>query len=789
MIQSVNHLFRIPFLIFFFVCSAGQITQILANGYAGEHLVTQRWNYLFSSRSAIANPSFINEENYLSLRYAFNSTLSEFQIHDLSAVYPIGLYQAAGVAFTSQNVGPYDRTDDSGNVITSLPKISDSKNYFTFTYANNLWKGLTVGLNVNMGLINFADTNSVGIGADFGLSYKILKHPLIGNHIFGASLQNIFFTGDDQPPRTVRFALNSNYWENRIESGFDFAVKDIGSAAENWAKDSAAKIEWELNAKLGSWILRFVNIYGLLNLSQDGLEAVGFAGGLNLPSIYNGRDLSFLFQYLSIKDTEKKADDVSSITLYGRVDIGKHREEIYARRMAKMIDVRPNDLYTRAIELYTQGNYWDARSLFTELFVEYPDFPKNDWVSFFIGSCQENMDMGQTAEKAYLKTKDQFSRSAAVPFADLGLMRVYYRDSKFSDVERQFNELNKLGVPDSIKYHGYYYMGEAELKQNNYSKAKQLFDLIPETHPDYAFAQHSAAVADALQDNIDGALSSLENAIQASAANKSQKEIVNRSYVFLGYIFFEQVANQEGALAKAVTALRSVDKNSSYYPDALLGLGWTALKARQWTDCDKAGAELASIAKNPVLKAEGLLLQAYAASMNKNYAAAVNQLKSASKELSSYNAPQKTEFDALENDFSVVLQDYNAVAEKSYELASARQNAIIAKSMDSLHTIQKDFQTKINQHYKNVEDFTRNSFFARNIETVKEDVEYALAKFERSAGSSQIQQKDQELNEELDKLRKELDDEMNKGGEGESESEGEGETSGEPEGTGDESLE
>jgi len=463
---------------------------------------------------------------------------------------------------------------------------------------------------------------------------------------------------------------------------------------------------------------------------------------------------------MSINDEDANNDNVSSVTLYGRIDIGKHREEIYARRMARRFDLRPNDLYTKAIELYNQGQYWDSRSLFTELFVEYPDFPKNDWVSYFIGSCQENMDMGITAEKAYLKTKEQYSKSSAVSFADLGLMRVYYRDNKFDAVENQFNELNKLGVPDSIKYHGYYYMGQAELKQSNFSKAKQLFNLIPETHPDFPFAQHSAAVADAMQDNIDGALSSLENAIQYSPKTKAQKEIIDRSFVFLGYLFFEQVAAQEGSLAKAVTALRSVDKSSSYYQDALLGLGWTALKARQWADCDKAGAELASIASNPVLKAEGLLLQAYAASMNKNYSPAVNYLKSASKELNNYNPPQQSEIEVMKADFFNLTEEYNVLAEKSYELATARQSAIVAKSMDSLHTLQKGFQTKINDYYKNVHNFNRNTFFARNVETVKEDVEYALAKFERSASRSSIQEKNAEIDEELNKLKEELNKEL-----------------------------
>jgi len=48
---------------------------------------------------------------------------------------------------------------------------------------------------------------------------------------------------------------------------------------------------------------------------------------------------------------------------------------------------------------------------------------------------------------------------------------------------------------------------------------------------------------------MEDALNALGNCIEAKAQTESQKEIVNRSYVLLGYIFYEQMV-----LSKAVTA-------------------------------------------------------------------------------------------------------------------------------------------------------------------------------------------------------------------------------------------
>jgi hypothetical protein len=46
-------------------------------------------------------------------------------------------------------------------------------------------------------------------------------------------------------------------------------------------------------------------------------------------------------------------------------DFGKHREEVYARKMAKLSSLKPNDLYVKGVELYNQGNYWDAFFIFS----------------------------------------------------------------------------------------------------------------------------------------------------------------------------------------------------------------------------------------------------------------------------------------------------------------------------------------------------------------------------------------------------------------------------------------
>jgi hypothetical protein len=92
------------------------------------------------------------------------------------------------------------------------------------------------------------------------------------------------------------------------------------------------------------------------------------------------------YQFMSIVDKEALT---SSHTFYFRGDFGKHREEVYARRMARLASIGPTDLYNRARNLYAQEKYWESFFIFGKILVEYPDFFKNDWVQLHMGLFHE----------------------------------------------------------------------------------------------------------------------------------------------------------------------------------------------------------------------------------------------------------------------------------------------------------------------------------------------------------------------------------------------------------------
>ena len=61
---------------------------------------------------------------------------------------------------------------------------------------------------------------------------------------------------------------------------------------------------------------------------------------------------------------------------------------------------------------YYQGQYWNAYLLYMRLLSEFPDFYKNDLVTYYAGSSLEEMDRERIG-KMYQTVKTEYALSAA----------------------------------------------------------------------------------------------------------------------------------------------------------------------------------------------------------------------------------------------------------------------------------------------------------------------------------------------------------------------------------------
>ena len=415
------------------------------------------------------------------------------------------------------------------------------------------------------------------------------------------------------------------------------------------------------------------------------------------------------------------------------------------------------DMYERARRLHARQRYWEAFFAFSRIAAEYPDFFKNDWVMLLRADCQERLDMREQGVINYNKVKEAYPAGEVAPHADLGLMRIYYRDGDFTQAANQFAELNRPSVPDSLKFHGAYVMGQIFMRNGEMKKAVQAFSVIPKTHPDYIFAQHATAVAHAsLDSGTKDIVAALENAVSVPPKTKEEQETVNRSYLFMGLVFYE-----ENVLSKAVVALRQVQPNSHYYEDALLGLGWTALKARQGNDCIAIGQLLAVTTQKPVLRAEGMLIQGYGHLLEKNYPQALEAIKAGYDISQTLATPDADSLAARDKADDSRRLEYARMSSRIDELSQKKgQTTQASIVLDSLKNRGAEYVKEFKDYESYKYEYRRGAFFSKSNEQVKSDLEYALLIVGATGGGTRQPQKAVEPPDDIDAEIEELKRQM-----------------------------
>jgi len=755
---------------------------VWADGLPGEYYVTQRWRDLFAPYSPATNPALLTEENHVAVRGVWSPSLGQaFYLYEVGAVIPIGLYQSYGftvLGVTSGEPIVGARWDEgSGTIVADGPPYHDNHSMYMLSYAINPFNKLSVGANLNVYRTpNFGDA-IMGLALDVGVTYRLSNHPVLGEHIVGLNFQNaispnIFSKpeGDEKVKINTQSINAKATWiaflfDRQITTGVDFDVKDftaqgeafgyaaassVGSGDKEELINGVKKIEFDVSGRFGVWLLRMITLN-----AHFGTGHWGVSGGMNVPSIFGGRDFQAAYQYTNI------LDDKASFThtVYFRGQFGPHREQVYARKMARQVQLGPGKLYNQMLAEHFAGNYWNSYFIGGKILTEYPDFFRNDYVAYYMGMNQEAMDMREAATETYNDLQNNFPRSSVVPYAKLGLLRVAYREGDYSTVRDLYDQINFAASPDSVKQAGAYYYGEALLNQNKVIDAIQQFTMVPAGHYDYVFAQHSMGVAYAINGDFNKALEHLDNAVQAAVKGNDQRAIVDRSYLLMAFLYYEGNVMEGQSLQRAMAALRAIPATSPYKTEALLGQAWVALKAANWNDCVSAANALSAATKDDVLKSEADLLLAYKSIIDKQYAAAVKRLEEAQQRLTSYNPPSQSDLSAMEAKYFDDRAKYSETAQKAHELAMTNQSSFVITEINALADVQKRGESEVRSFGKYKDNHEETLFFGRGRNKVLDDVSYALAKARELMGTTNAAkslEKIQSVDEEMRRLQEQL---------------------------------
>jgi|GEM_PF-1441911 len=716
-----------------------------SEGLPGEFLVSQVWRDAMAAKAPLTNPAFLSRAEYVGVQLAQAFTVANsFQISEGFFVLPYHKHTFA-LSYYGLGAGDIDGTVWNGSdVVATGTKESERSNSFLLSYAINPINRLSIGINGHLAYNSLFGKKLMGYGADIGVSYAIVDDSVKGSHVLGLSTQNILMLGDRKYASAATLSYLGRMFENLLEAEFYLTMKDFLAQTEDFASGEDKGLEFDVAFKAGVWLFNALKIYG-----QVGNEYWGFSGGVSIPSINKGRDLSILYQYIMPFEGE-----YPSHTIFARSEFGQPRKEKAAKAAKEKISGIPYDLYNKAMKLYSDGQYWDAYFVFAKILVEYPRFIKNDYISYYSGNCLEKLDIRDVAAAQYQRAMIKYPKSKIHPLANMGIMNIYYRQDNTSGVEDQFKLLSGPHTVDSLRYHAHYLRGETYFKEKNYQAAIDILSKVPVTHADYMFARHTMAVAAVMQDNYQNALAYLKDILSDTTNSKADEEITNRTYLFTGYIFHEEKEFQN-----AIASLSMVPKTSYYYEDALLGICWISLRVKKYDECMSAAQNLVSIASSDVNKAEGELIQGYVHMMRKEYNEASNLLQTASGRVISFSEPSQGELDSKTTGYQTIRNDYESFGKSVEEIAQHKQDTDTIAAIDSMFIDQKEFKREIDEKVEYFDSFRRQSYFARNINVVREDVEYALARVLKTISQKdmmKIQEKNEKKEDKLDKEIEEL---------------------------------
>lgn len=741
-------------LILFFSFSTG-----LGDGLPGEYLLSDKWRQVFASQSPVDNPAFIMEESHLKVRGVFSfSSGDPARLWELGVVLPIDLYNTVGLTIMGESGHEVVGVSFNGSDLIENGKLNNNNLLFMGSYAINPWRKISIGTNLNLAYQGNFGEPEWGFGADLGVNYRITMHPLLGHHLVGLSYRNLFSpkinSAASMPfSSQIKTQYHASLWKNKLSIDWQISMSDINSQSMFFS--GARRFDWDMEMQVGVSPVPNVKVIAFTDINQwNDLGSFGLVCGVNMPNANNGKELSFLYQYRQNIHT----DLLGSHSLYSSAQFGPHREQLYAQRLAQSGIYAYNNLYTQGLTDYYNKNYWDAYFAFSRLHTQYPEFLKSDAVAFYAASCLENLDMRSAAINAYQKLKEQYPESEYAAQADLGILRIYYRDAKFKKVKEHYQEMMKKNISDSIKEHAAYYMGETEIYLNNHENAIQYFEMIKDSHPLYSFAQHSLATVNVLLDSSNEKIKShLLNAIDGQSETQAQKEIINRSLILLGYLYYE-----EKLMSKAVIALRMVSNNSYYYEDAQLGLGWAAVKSRQWHDCIIVGQQIYATSKKPVIQSEGLLLQAYGYLQQKQYTKAEELLAKATEQMEKYTIQSSADETNSDNYNNNRIRYDSLATEVTKTATQFLYGDLLHEKIKEMHKLQITIKSSIDESIKYSDEFKRTRFFERTFLKLKEDLEYALVTVLRIRSSDAdkeiLKQKQKNIDEQIDDLRDKIED-------------------------------
>ncbi len=624
-------------------------------------------------------------------------------------------------------------------------------------------------------------------GLDFGIYLNPLDHYRFGDVGFSLCLQDIV-------PSQIKWGNTQEITNNRFRAGIRYAafndnlVGDVeyisdnllGSIydAMNWQdyadmfkeKNDSGKIVGESpvanHVGIHLKYLFIPSIWLKAGWNSNNIPYIGFNYNLiyTLPEMINYLNVDMHVGYSFIESLDKNGDqrDERGISLVTKIstDFGPTREQRESKRLYEQLVIAPNDAYSEAMRLYMAGKYLEASYAFGKVISLFPSFHLNDQASWYLGNCYRFLYMDDIAREVYKNALEEYTTSHMRSKYLYGFQSLDYREGKYDDAIKNHAFITNLYSDSDIKTDADYLAGEINFQRKNYNVAEQLLSGIKPGDLSYLYAQYTLSIINVENNKEQTALQNLQNITKDTSQVSADRSLQDATNLKMGHLYFEM----GDKLRLAVEAYQRVPVGSSYGDEALLGTSWAWVKVNQPNVALQTIEKLIGTYPESSLIPEAFLVKGYALMLLKKYSEAISsfdQCLAVAKRSFITDEDLKdrtTEFDGLVRQFLPFEERIKKNALRKPTNKTLEERAELQREFEKYAKESKDY-------FKYTLLAKSHARFFKRKDQIITDAEYALAKATRmlktrsqNESIQRQEQKENKIDQQLDKLKKELEE-------------------------------
>lgn len=657
----------------------------------------------------------------------------------------VGLFQTisgkAGQEFISA-VHPFDYNHSLGfSVFENGSKIDGAKsvyieNAYSLGYAyrlgfgmpNGLANKVALGASATMIQFNAFDAvKSFGWGVDLGIGYNPFSTSRYGHLQLGLAVQNVLQPNVKLPENAGSYKIPRNLNASFFWRGFNNSLELAGSGSlidiTHDGAEGPGGNEFVPTVRATYYLSPLLGLK--LKLTKLGYPVAGAT--VNVKRVN-------LFRYLQL-DLDMSHDRLQTLTGHedkGRgfvwnfkaiTRVGPTREERIGEARYRRLKIEPEDAYREAMRLYLARKFLLASYAFGKVITKYPSFHLVDQAAFYKGKSFENLRMHQAARDVYNDALKRYTDSDQRPKYMFQLMNIDYKEGKFDESTRRYQQIVNLYPESDVKSDADYVMGQMRFIQKDYHGAISLLSPILPGNANYIYARYTLGMCYVNLKKYQEAEAAFQDIMETKPSNASEQEMKEVTAVKLGHINFGKEPPQ---LVKAAEYYGSVSPSSSKYDEALLGLAWSFIKVQRPKEAAGYANDIVSKTPNSLLVPEAHLLLGYCAYFDKDYDKSIKEFDQAI-DLAEKKAVAAADIQKKKEENMMTSQEFAEVQKEALLLSNQLPTPRVMDKREKLAPRFEDIHKKIEDYLEFLRETEQVEKFMQNKDRIIKDAKFTKA--------------------------------------------------------------